>query len=74
MTGTFTPAAGNRFVCATCFVSRKAHDFTTLACPEPWRPSTLDEAKRELGRAELSNDAARIFVARGDVQRLERKP
>lgn len=41
-----------------------------LACPSPYRVDTLAAAQRELVRAEASGDAARVFVARGDVQRL----
>jgi hypothetical protein len=40
-------------------------------CPTAYRPSSLEEAQRELAAAEASGDANRIFVARGEVQRLQ---
>jgi hypothetical protein len=39
-------------------------------CPTAYRPGSLEEAQRELVAAEASGDANRIFVARGEVQRL----
>lgn len=42
-----------------------------LLCPEPYRPDTLEVARRELAEAEASGDEARVFVARGNLQRLE---
>jgi hypothetical protein len=42
-----------------------------LACPTAYRPGTLEEAQRELAQAEASGDANRVFVARGNLQRLE---
>jgi hypothetical protein len=50
---------------------RHAHEYGTMACPTPYRPDTLEEARRELEAAEASGDPGRIFVARGEVQRLE---
>jgi hypothetical protein len=41
-----------------------------LRCPEAYRPGTLEEAQRELAQAEASGDANRVFVARGNLQRL----
>jgi hypothetical protein len=41
-----------------------------LLCPEAYRPSTLEEARRGLADAERSGDEARVFVARGELQRL----
>lgn len=41
-----------------------------LRCPEAYRPGTLEEAVRGLVEAERSGDEARIFVARGELQRL----
>lgn len=40
-------------------------------CPEAYRPDTLEVARRELADAERSGDEARVFVARGNLQRLE---
>lgn len=46
-----------------------------LACPEPYRPDTLEVARRELAAAEARGDEGGIFVARGNLQRLEgRRP
>lgn len=41
--------------------------------PEPARAETLDAARAELALAEASGDEARVFVARGNVQRLMRR-
>lgn len=41
-----------------------------LLCPEAYRPGTLEVAQRELAAAEASGDQARVFVARGNLQRL----
>lgn len=41
-----------------------------LMCPEAYRPGSLEEARRGLADAERSGDEARIFVARGELQRL----
>lgn len=40
--------------------------------PEPARAETLDAARAELAQAEASKDPQRVFVARGNVQRLMR--
>lgn len=45
-----------------------------LQCPEAYRPGTLEEAQRGLAAAEASGDAARIFIARGELQRLQGRP
>lgn len=42
-----------------------------LWCPEPYRPASMAEAQRLLEEAERSGDQARVFVARGELQRLE---
>jgi hypothetical protein len=42
-----------------------------MLCPEPYRPGTLEVARRELAEAEATGDEARIFVARGNLQHLE---
>lgn len=47
---------------------------TPLLCPQAARPDSLEAARRVLEDAEASGDAARIFAARGDVQRLEGRP
>lgn len=41
-----------------------------MECPTAYRPGTLAEARDQLDKAEASGDANRIFVARGEVQRL----
>ena len=41
-----------------------------LACPSIYRPATPDDAARELEAAQASGDPARVFIARGDLQRL----
>jgi hypothetical protein len=41
-----------------------------LRCPTPYRPGSVEDARRALEEAERSGDAARIFTARGDLQRL----
>lgn len=46
----------------------------TLRCPEAYRPDTLEIARRELEAAEASGDEARVFVARGNLQRLAGRP
>jgi hypothetical protein len=43
-------------------------------CPEPYRPATIESATAELKSAEASGDANRIFVARGNFQRLKGRP
>lgn len=41
-----------------------------LECPEAYRPASLEEAQRGLEQAERSGDQARVFIARGELQRL----
>lgn len=83
--GTYTPAAGvfpGRPPCATCGAAYRLHragvnetgEQYTLPCPAPYRPSTLERAEEELAAAEASGDQARIFVARGELQRLGGRP
>lgn len=55
--------------CVNCGTLQKLHVHGGK-CPTSYRPQTLEEAQRELQRAEASGDAGRVFVARGDVQRL----
>jgi hypothetical protein len=45
-----------------------------LVCPEPYRPTTIEVAQRELAEAEAAGDEARVFVARGHLQRLQGRP
>lgn len=59
--------------CRRCHAAYRLHSTKWLVCPERYRPSTLAEAKAELARAEASGDAAQVFVARGEVQRLGQK-
>lgn len=44
-----------------------------LTCPQAYRPGTLEVAERELRQAEATGDQARVFVARGNLQRLTRR-
>lgn len=55
--------------CARCGTLETLHVYQQH-CPTSYRPGTLQEAQAELDRAVASGDAGRIFVARGDVQRL----
>lgn len=59
--------------CANCGTLQKLHVYDDK-CPTSYRPGTLVEAQRELDRAVASGDQGRIFVARGDVQRLTGRP
>ena len=43
-----------------------------LGCPQPYRPDRLDLAEKALQQALASGDPGAVFVARGDVQRLQR--
>jgi len=54
--------------CSQCGAAYRLH--RDGACPAAWRPTTPAEAERELAAAEASGDAARVFVARGDLQRI----
>lgn len=70
--------------CANCGAAYRLHHVTEhsvagagaiartarLTCPTPYRPDTIEVAQRELAAAEASGDQARIFTARGEVQRL----
>lgn len=55
--------------CAECGAAFRLH-LAGGACPVAYRPDTLEVARRELAAAESSGDQARIFIARGEVQRL----
>jgi hypothetical protein len=55
---------------------RRAYDNgEALHCPrrEPERTDNLDEARAALERATAGGDEAAVFVARGNLQRLERE-
>lgn len=72
---TYDPAPGvhvGRPPCTACGAAYRLHRVggSTLVCPTPYRPSTLETAQRELADAERSGDPTRVFVARGEVQRL----
>jgi hypothetical protein len=66
----FTPQTYSRNRCAECGTVIQAHDERRL-CPTLYRPDTLESARAELVAAQRSGDEARIFVARGNVQRLQ---
>lgn len=68
---TFAPH--NRTHCLHCGAPRHAHEWETARCIDLYRPDTLGIARRALAEAEESGDEARIFVARGDLQRLQRR-
>ena len=55
--------------CAECGANYHLH--RDGVCLAAWRPTTPAEAQRELAAAEASGDPTRVFVARGDLQRLE---
>lgn len=69
MAALFTPARHSPRHCADCGAARHLH---TAAgdCPVAYRPDTLADALRELAAAQAAGDPARIFVARGEAQRL----
>lgn len=54
--------------CAECGAAFRLH--RDGACPEAYRPDSLEEAQRGLAAAEASGDPDRVFIARGEVQRL----
>lgn len=63
-------AAGLRYLTRAGLAKMEAAGLQ-LECPEAYRPDTLEVARRELAQAEASGDEARVFVARGNLQRLE---
>lgn len=77
---TYQPAEGvfvGRPPCVNCGAAWRLHEPVArpgaagvLRCPVAYRPDTLDAANRALDEAIASGDQARIFAARGDVQRL----
>lgn len=74
----YAPAPGvyaGRPPCAHCGAAYRLHGYRGLGqrlelCPVRYRPPTLEVAQRELAAAVESGDEARVFVARGEVQRL----
>jgi hypothetical protein len=51
-------------------VSEESERGWRLVCPAPYRPDSIEAAQRELEEAQASGDEARVFVARGNLQRL----
>lgn len=80
----YAPAPGpwpGRPPCAHCGAAYRLHGWYLARgtkgprpCPSRYRPSSLEVAQRELAAAVESGDEARVFVARGEVQRLAGKP
>lgn len=67
----FVPQPYQRSHCAECGMPKHAHKVDdALTCPTPWRPDGLPDAYARLRKAQLANDQAGVFVARGDVQHL----
>jgi len=60
----------NRCICGTL---RHAHDDITKECPTLYRPDTIERAEDEMRAAQASGDLVRIFLARGELQRLRGK-
>ncbi len=78
---TYVPAEGvldgSRPHCATCGAAYRLHlqRGTERWCPQAWRPDTLEAAQAALERATAAGDEAAVFVARGNLQRLQgRRP
>ena len=67
---TFKAQSHARNRCSECGTMRQAHDERGL-CPDMYRPDTLVSARAELEAAQRSGDEARIFIARGNLQRLQ---
>jgi len=82
----YSPAPGvyaGRPPCAHCGAAYRLHRNPILderpleqheprdPCPVAYRPATLEAAQRELAEALARGDDAGIFVARGNLQRLE---
>jgi hypothetical protein len=71
---TYAPQTGvfaGRPPCAACFAAYRLHH--DGECPSEYRPDTVDVARRELAAAEDSGGAARVFIARGNLQRLSKR-
>ena len=83
MVSTYTPQpaapGAGRPPCASCGAAYRLHGIVYVGgqgdearpCPEAYRPDTVELARRELAQAEATGDEARVFVARGNLQRLE---
>ncbi len=73
----YSPLAGvfvGRPPCALCGAAHRLHH-DDETCPEAYRAQTVAEAERELDAAYRSGDQVRVFIARGEVQRLRpRRP
>jgi hypothetical protein len=73
-----TGIGAGRPPCANCGAAYRLHhadvndsgEQYVLRCPVAYRTDTLGAAQEDLRAAEASGDPARIFVARGNVQRL----
>lgn len=82
MTGTiYFPQPGvfvGRPPCMECGAAYRLHHETAdrgvRRCPQAYRPDTLEAAQRALSAARDSGDAAALFIARGEVQRLGGNP
>ena len=70
---TWTPRADLPYYCGACGANVRLHA-QDGRCPEGWRPETLAAAMRELAAARASGNPDRVFVARGEVQRLGGDP
>jgi len=73
----YTPVDGvfvSRPPCARCGAAARLHMLSRSGelgpCPTAWRPGTAAEAEAELRSALASGDEARVFAARGNLQRL----
>jgi hypothetical protein len=71
----YQPAPGvwvGRAPCLNCGAAYRLHRTPGWegTCPEAYRPAGIAEAEREMVLAERSGDEARIFIARGNLQRL----
>lgn len=83
---TFMPQQHNAGRCQHCGTLRRDHRGAatpglaysepdpSLICPAHYRPGDLTAAYRDLQRAVDAGDPSRIFVARGEVQRLGGDP
>lgn len=56
--------------CDICHAAYRLHE-PDGTCLQQYRPDSLEQAETELAEALRSGDPARIFVARGEVQRLK---
>lgn len=70
-TGSYTARQGVFMGKAPCTCGAAYRLHLDGRCPTAYRPGSLEEAQRELAQAEASGDQQRVFVARGDLQRLQ---